>query len=706
MADDLQAARDLLVAKLALEQEIVTPLTVAGFDYIQAREKIGGRDLSAFERMDHVARFEQILLRHYCRTSMVVTGRRPPRDPSVNEAALSMRHMASMVNRAKDQAQRIVNAIDREMRIELERAGAAPAIPDDGTGHPVAAKSEGDDIEAKAEKVAGVTAGMVGRYRARIPAMANVNTNVVAEEARHESIIDRMLDTGGQLKQEWNSLMDGRERPTHHEAHGQIRNVDEPFQVGGALLRFPGDTGLGAPLREVVNCFPGDTRVSGDVLAATRHWYDGEIVEITTAFGHKLAGTPNHPVLTPEGWVALGSLHEGSHIISGGLGGRNQADTRDAAHDVNHVEPSIEQVFNSLVSGRMNVRASQLAVDFHGDVPASDVDIVRANGVLRAGRDASILKHIHQLDLAATSLDPGLLLPVGLSGQFDRACLLPPSSGIGLRRDSASIIDGGSREADQVGLAAASDAQPCISDSARNHAPADPELVRNAEHRISALISCDDIGAECVALGALEHRSGDASRANDARFDEVATHGFVRSADKIGDFLDRFPGSIKIDRVLNLSRRQFSGHVYNLQCRYEMYQANGVVVHNCRCFLYTFIEREDGSRETVHVGTSAPARRQRRRGDRVGRGERMPAQPTSLVTLNGNTRATIVLRNGDLATLRQQTPTTIVVRQGRATIARATTRGGTVTSISVDPAYASSGIEDLIRRSVAHSASR
>ena len=84
----------------------------------------------------------------------------------------------------------------------------------------------------------------------------------------------------------------------------------------------------------------------------------------------------------------------------------------------------------------------------------------------------------------------------------------------------------------------------------------------------------------------------------------------------------------------------------------------------------------------------------------------MPAQPTSLVTLNGNTRATIVLRNGDLATLRQQTPTTIVVRQGRTTIARATTQGGNVTSIQVDPAYASSGIEDLIRRSVAHSANR
>lgn len=375
---DLDKARALLDAKLALEAELVRPLQQVGHDYILVCQENGGRPPPITERMAHVERFEGVLLRHYCRVAMVVTGRRPPLHPSVNEAALSLRHMESMIGRAKTQALRLLVSIEREFERELAVVMPAGAAVDDGTGHPVAGKSAWDAaIETKAdkEKVTGVTAGMVGRFNVRLGAIANVNTNGPAEEARLEIVNDG--DENVNLVQEWRSLMDGRERRTHHEAHGQVRPIDQPFQVGGALLRFPGDTGLGAPLKEVINC---------------------------------------------------------------------------------------------------------------------------------------------------------------------------------------------------------------------------------------------------------------------------------------------------------------------------------------RCFLVTYAVDKDGSRTEIHTGPSAPARRQRRSGDRVGPGERMPANPTSVVRLNGRTRATVVLGNGRLANLRQQTPNTIVVTVNRTTIARAETVGGRVTSIDVAPKWRSSGVEGLIRRSVEHSA--
>jgi hypothetical protein len=41
-------------------------------------------------------------------------------------------------------------------------------------------------------------------------------------------------------------------RPEHQEADGQTRSISEPFQVGGAALLFPGDTG--APIKEWIAC--------------------------------------------------------------------------------------------------------------------------------------------------------------------------------------------------------------------------------------------------------------------------------------------------------------------------------------------------------------------------------------------------------------------------------------------------------------------
>jgi len=65
-------------------------------------------------------------------------------------------------------------------------------------------------------------------------------------------------------------------------------------------------------------CFPADTRVSLESfnpIAVSKRWYSGEIAEVTTSGGHKLSGTPNHPVMTDKGWIALGQLKEGDHVV-------------------------------------------------------------------------------------------------------------------------------------------------------------------------------------------------------------------------------------------------------------------------------------------------------------------------------------------------------------------------------------------------------
>lgn len=58
-------------------------------------------------------------------------------------------------------------------------------------------------------------------------------------------------ERGAQVVKQWDSTLDGRTRPEHRQADGQIREWDEDFDVGGEKLKAPG---IGGSARNVVNC--------------------------------------------------------------------------------------------------------------------------------------------------------------------------------------------------------------------------------------------------------------------------------------------------------------------------------------------------------------------------------------------------------------------------------------------------------------------
>ena len=129
-------------------------------------------------------------------------------------------------------------------------------------------------------------------------------------------------------------------------------------------------------------------------------------------------------------------------------------------------------------------------------------------------------------------------------------------------------------------------------------------------------------------------------------------------------------------------------------------------VVNCRCSAQFMAVHNDGRREEIGLEVPhVPAKRTWHPGDRLGK--ETPVNPTSLVTLNGRTRARIVLGDGHtFATLRQTTPSTIEIVVGRQVVARASTAGEEVTSITIASGWEAQGMETLIRDSVRHSARR
>lgn len=73
----------------------------------------------------------------------------------------------------------------------------------------------------------------------------------IARTETHNTVSSGTFKTyklAGVKRKEWLTSIDGRERPSHYEINGQVRNMDESFSNG---LDYPGASG---PAEEVVNC--------------------------------------------------------------------------------------------------------------------------------------------------------------------------------------------------------------------------------------------------------------------------------------------------------------------------------------------------------------------------------------------------------------------------------------------------------------------
>lgn len=103
--------------------------------------------------------------------------------------------------------------------------------------------------ESKGELSARIRGAFNTINKGRADVIAQTETGGAYSFARNEG----MKETGVQMK-EWLASPDGSVRETHAAASGQVVGVEEAFEVGGFKLMFPGDSSLGAPADETVNC--------------------------------------------------------------------------------------------------------------------------------------------------------------------------------------------------------------------------------------------------------------------------------------------------------------------------------------------------------------------------------------------------------------------------------------------------------------------
>lgn len=111
----------------------------------------------------------------------------------------------------------------------------------------------------------------------------------------------------GVTHSQWISRRDGRVRPTHVIADGQVRAIGEPFRVGRHELEYPGDpTGLPYTADEVHNCrcgllfAPPDPQVGRALMTTARSAVGDDDDTIETVLAAATAADQFVP--TPEGF--------------------------------------------------------------------------------------------------------------------------------------------------------------------------------------------------------------------------------------------------------------------------------------------------------------------------------------------------------------------------------------------------------------------
>ena len=387
-----------------------------------------------------------------------------------------------------------------------------------------------------------------------------------ANQARNRLLMQRMDEW------EWDLVFVDAHfgaRPTHALWQGKV------YSRSGQSTEYPPlveSTGYGTVTGLCgANCVVGDTKVSGpNALAAYRRKYSGEIVTIRTALGHNLTVTPNHPILTPHGWVAANKLSKGDYVFS-----RVNSDGMPLGVRPNKYErePSIKNEFNALgdTFGVNSFLGS--TADFHNDgIKNQNVDIVFVDSKLMRDADSKALKHFSEASLfnASRLSDCGLGL-----GSFTKVSMCFPTTSYSVLcmfTKSSPLFQRTSRHS------SFSSHSPILRENSTFLKPISNRRLGNTkllgdssfiEPFIPKINDTFDINTLLTSIG-LQAKSFEFAGNNPTPASEMLSHSSDRSL-----FI------VEPDEIISIDTRMWSGHVYNLSTENAWYFANSIVTHNC-----------------------------------------------------------------------------------------------------------------------------
>lgn len=329
------------------------------------------------------------------------------------------------------------------------------------------------------------------------------------------------------------------------------------------------------------NCLvPGGTVLAEGVMAHSYREYDGPVITLVTSKGNRITVTPNHPILTTEGFVPACMLQEGQEIIE--TTGEYRLLLGKAPNDINIPTP-VEEIGHSIIQtcGGTTVRVKGSPVQFHGDGSSdSEVNIVFPERFRVGEGDAFRCKPVREKCFPSAHFRRFSLLPkCALFQIFNRA--FHSANGVMSRFGLISGI---------------------------KTIPIESEKPANIRLRFSAHLRDFNVSKSLVmqVKEFLElfrsglHVSGRHIKEFFSRFsgkEPIVHHGTLDGVFGYAEMFRHFRISdpLAAERLQRLFRQnvlvisdlvhadtsEYHGKVYNLETKYGFYTYNNIVTHNC-----------------------------------------------------------------------------------------------------------------------------
>lgn len=338
-------------------------------------------------------------------------------------------------------------------------------------------------------------------------------------------------------------------------------------------------------------CLPAETIVEAvGIKGVSKRWYSGEMITIETKSGNKLSATPNHPILTDKGWVAIGLLKPGMHVMSRPNIQREEIIGPDHTDMPSRIGEIVEAFLEASEGTTIPVEVAP--EDFHGDGAGSEVAIIGTNRLLGISLEEAYLNEKMSKSKLSTS---DMALPQLVSGSrlhsllkrdsFTKICqpssssLTPPSLRTPVRE----------REFSRLALCSESDISLC--QSPQDRTSCNPQLPSDFNISVSPKILSHDVFGIQISTPPMRNAQivkpgKDSANVNTEFFRQ-------RRTTPTDAYLS--------DEIISVNSASFSGHVYNLETEDHTYIAGNIVTHNCKNTIWEFTKgykrhvRNDGS---------------------------------------------------------------------------------------------------------------
>lgn len=354
-------------------------------------------------------------------------------------------------------------------------------------------------------------------------------------------------------------------RKTHMAMDGKEFNLNEGLYDESVKYNvIPG---------QLPYCFPAGSQLTfiQGINKIYRHSFRGELTLLVTDGLETLRTTPNHPVLTPAGWVRADSLKVGDDLIAAE---GKALDVFSANRDYGIA--TLDELFNTF----KGLRASGFVLggsdsQFHGDGSSDDeVNVVDVRGFLSDGFEPGGAQQVVEFILSRTK-KAGFGFFHDCFFNQDFMPIMSTTAGL-MRRSNQrlALLSAHLSEPYIVSLGASAAFYTAFGELSVDNAAVYSVLLGNCELGHSG---------DVIGDGSVSVETGGVHILEQAELTEPPSKVGGRKIDRLGSLLTGGAFLNKTIRIKDIVHIPFSGHVYNLESLTGWFGCEHYTVHNCRC---------------------------------------------------------------------------------------------------------------------------